>query len=477
MDLAITNVVNVSVSQTPTGIGQYNTSNLALFSDEVPNLGSFGSLGYKIYLAPSDVATDFGSSSKTYAMANSIFSQQPNILASNGYLVVIPMTVAVQHIAFSGVPASGKFNLVYGALSTADINYNDTAAQIQTKLQAIAGLEEVTVTGSMATSLDITFNGVYGVQSLLTTSGNTLQTSAPAAITITVTSTTTGEKLDAAITRTKDLVQYFGLVPSAVCSEIGQSDLLAAAAVIQPLNKIGFFVSNQQADITTGGMIDLLRSGKFTQSRGLYYGSTVKSECLGMMASYAGRALSTNFSGSNTTQTMHLKDLVGVQPDPTMTQTILTLAQAAGADTYISLQGIAKVFCSGKNSFFDQVYNLQWFVGALQVAGFNYLAQSSTKIPQTEAGMDGLKGAYRSVCEQAVTNQYSAPGQWTSSTTFGNQVDFLANIAQRGYYIYSVPVAKQSQADREDRKAPLVQIALKEAGAIQSSTVIVNINA
>ena len=44
-----------------------------------------------------------------------------------------------------------------------------------------------------------------------------------------------------------------------------------------------------------------------------------------------------------------------------------------------------------------------------KLAGFNYLAQSSTKIPQTEAGMDGLKGAYRAVCQQAVANQNPAP--------------------------------------------------------------------
>jgi hypothetical protein len=173
---------------------------------------------------------------------------------------------------------------------------------------------------------------------------------------------------------------------------------------------------------------------------------------------------------------MHLKDLITIQPDPSMTQTLLNKAQAAGADVYASFQGVAKVFTSGANDFFDQVYNLQWFVGALQVAGFNYLAQSSTKVPQTEAGMDGLKGAYRAVCEQAVTNQYSAPGAWNSPTTFGNQADLLQNIAQRGYYIYSVPVAQQLQVDRAARVAPLVQIALKEAGAIQKSTVIVNVN-
>ena len=91
--------------------------------------------------------------------------------------------------------------------------------------------------------------------------------------------------------------------------------------------------------------------------------------------------------------------------------------------------------------------------------------------------MDGFKGALRAVCEQAVTNQYSAPGQWNSPTTFGNQGDFLANILQRGYYIFSLPIGKQPQVDREARKAPLVQIALKEAGAIDSASIIVNVNA
>ena len=135
------------------------------------------------------------------------------------------------------------------------------------------------------------------------------------------------------------------------------------------------------------------------------------------------------------------------------------------------------MFCSGTNTFFDRVYNLLWFNGALQVAGFNYLAQTNTKIPQTEAGMDGLKGAYRNVCEQAVTNGYLAPGTWTSSTLFGVPADLIANVAQRGYYIYSVPLSQQSQTNRAARQASLCQIAAKEAGAIQSSNIIVNINA
>lgn len=373
MQLQVSNVVDISVSSTPSGLSAFNTSNLALFTADTPS--PVFTDGYKIYLEPTEVGTDFGTGSNTYKEALAVFSQAPNILAGGGYFVIIPYTLS--------------------------------------------------------------------------------------------------ETLDAAIVRTKDLVQYFGVMSSVIES---QADMLAAAAVLQALNKIGFFVQKVAGAIDPGGSLDLLRSGGFTHSRGLHYGATLDIDALVMQASYAGRALSTNFSGSNTTSTMALKDLAGVQPDPTMTQTLYNKAKTAGADIYVSFEGVAKVQSFGANSFFDQVYNLGWFVAALQTAGFNYLAQSSTKVPQTENGMDGLKGAYTAVCSQAVTNAYAAPGVWNSPTTFGDQADLLQNIKQLGYYIFSQPIAQQAQVDRAARKAPLCQIALKEAGAIQTSSVIVNVN-
>lgn len=477
--LPLTNIINISVLEAQAGVGSYNTSNLGMFSDEIA-ANSFGDDGFKAYIDPSDVATDFGTSSKTYQMALAIFSQQPNILTGNGQLIVILIGHATSHLALSGVAASGTFKINFGGNASAFINWDDTAAEIQTAIRLIPGLEAALVTGSIASQvLDIELAGVYGAAPAITITSNTLATSGPVAITITVTVPSAGETLAAAITRTKDLVQYFGILITATCAQVGQTDLLAAAAVIQTLNKIGFFVSFTEADIQTGGMIDLLRTGTLTQSRGLFYGDSSSSglNAILMAAAYAGRALSVNFSGSNTTSTMNLKDLRTIQPDPSMTQTIYNEAKAAGADIYASMQGVPKVICFGANKFFDQVYNLRWFVGALQVAGFNYLAQTDTKVPQTEDGMDGLKGAYRNVSEQAVTNQYSAPGSWNSPTVFGNPADLIANVAQRGYYIYSTPISQQSQVDRAARKAPLIQIALKEAGAIQESDVIVNVNA
>jgi hypothetical protein len=490
--LALTNVINISVATPQPGAGAYNTSNVALFSRETVSLATFGTLGYKLYTSPVQVATDFGSNSNTFAMANAIFSQQPNILLGGGYLCIIPFLTtsqtAVQRVTLplttAGLPAiSGNFEFTFGGHSTAAIAWNlNTAAAIQTIIQAATGMTTFTVSNvvngasGVLVSFDITFVGLSGAQVLGTISANTLFDSLGNTPAVFVTTTVIGsaaETLDQGILRTSGLVQYFGvmaaeLVPSAV--------MLLAAAVIQAMNKILLVVSYTAADVLPGGLLDLLRTGGFTQTRGLYY-DDILSTALVFMASYAGLGFSTVFNGSNTTQTMHLKTLSGVQPDPNLTQTMLTQALAAGADTYPSLQGVSKVFCSGTNDFFDNQYNLQWLAGALQVAGFNYLATTNTKIPQTETGMDGLKGAYRAVLEQGVTNQFLAPGSWLSATMFGNVADLVKNISQRGYYIYSQPVSQQAQTARSARQAPLVQIAIKYAGAIQSSSVIVYVNA
>lgn len=368
----LSTVINISVSETPTGVSAFNTSNVALFTTETPS-PSFTN-GFAIFLDPTDVGTAFGTGSTTYQMALALFSQQPNILLNNGYLVIIPFL--------------------------------------------------------------------------------------------------SSETLVQALSRTSGLVSYFAVMTTQIESE---GDMLAAAAAIQAANQIALFAQTSTSTIAPGGSIDMLRTGLFTQSRGLFYDSTTLA-ALQFQAAFAGRAFSTVFTGSNTAQNMHLKTLNTIQPDPGIDQTILTEAQTAGADCYVSIQGVPCVFESGANDWFDNVYNLQAFAGYLQVAGFNYLAGSSTKIPQTEQAMTGLKQAYQAVCQQFVSNGYLAPGAWNSPTTFGNQSALISNVAQFGYYIYSSPIATQPQSSRIARAAPLVQIAVKEAGGINSSSVLVFVN-
>lgn len=487
----LTNVINISIATPQPGVGAYNTSNMALFSRETVNLPTFGTLGYKQYTSSAQVATDFGSSSNTFAMANAIFSQQPNITLPGGYLVVIPFLAAAQvaqqtitvPLSTNGLPAStGSFEFTFATHSTAVIPYNSTQAAIQTLVQATTGMTAFTVTGATyqsngaIASFQINFVGTSGAQTLGTISSNTLVDSMSTAILPVVTTTivgSTGETLDQAILRTQGLVQYFGMAAVEITP---QTVLLLAAAYVQTLNKMLIDVTFTAADVAPAGRCDLIRTGGFTQTRCLFY-DDVLADALTFAACYAGLGFSTVFTGSNTTQTMHLKTLSGQQPDPNITTNLFAQCQTAGVDTYISIQGVSKVFCSGANDFFDNQYNLQWLAGALQVAGFNYLATTNTKIPQTGPGMDGLKGAYRQVLQQAVINQFLAPGSWTSSTTFGNINSLVQNIAQFGYYMYSAPVSKQSQTARLARQAPLVQIAIKYAGAIQSSSVVVYVNA
>jgi hypothetical protein len=376
--LPISNVITVSVSLGNVGVNEPNTGNLCVFSSETPGT-SFPAAGYGIYQTPAAVAADWGTSSITYKMANTVFSQQPNILAPGGSLIVVPF-----------IPS---------------------------------------------------------------------------------------ETLSAAITRAQGLVNFFGCMSTQIED---QADTLAAAAVTQALNLILFIVQYSSATIAPGGTLDLLRTGGFTQTRGLYYGDSSGSpagiNALLMMAAYASRGMSVDFDGSDTTITMALKTLVGIQPDPTASQTLYNEALAAGADVYMSIDGDPVVGCFGANNFFDQVDNRIWFATALQIAAFNYLAQVDTKIAQTEAGMDGYKAALAAVCQQGVTNQYIAPGVWTSPTTFGNPASLISNIADVGYYLYSVPIAQQSVAARAARSAPPVSIAIKEAGAIQNGSIVIFVN-
>lgn len=102
---------------------------------------------------------------------------------------LIPQTT-VQAIALSGIAASGTFELTYGAQTTAAINWNDSLATIQGKLQALTGLGSVTIAGSIASKLlTVTFTGVAPVALPLGVTANSLMTSAPAAIGFTFTQT------------------------------------------------------------------------------------------------------------------------------------------------------------------------------------------------------------------------------------------------------------------------------------------------
>lgn len=287
------------------------------------------------------------------------------------------------------------------------------------------------------------------------------------------------ETVREALDRMGDSVFFYSVLIDNELADSDPTEFAALVAQLQAAGKLLIYTSSDINDLNPGSPLDLVRQASEYRGRMLYYGNELLNGAAVQQtqifsAAYAGRGLSVDFAGVGTAITMHGKQLVTITPDQTIGQTQLNLALTAGVDVYVSIAGVPAVFCSGANTFFDQVYNTDWFSNALQVAGFNYLLPINFKIPQTEEGMSGLKDAYRNVCAQAVSNGVLAPGAWTSAVPAGvPQKLFQTNIQNIGFFVYSQAVAAQAPADRVARKAPLVQIAAKLAGAIQSTSVLV----
>lgn len=186
------------------------------------------------------------------------------------------------------------------------------------------------------------------------------------------------------------------------------------------------------------------------------------------------RAFTVNFNGSNTTITLKFKQ------EPGVTYEALTVNQAAALDAkncnvFVYYQNDAAILQQGvmaNGDFFDERHGLDWLQNYVQTNLFNMLYTSTSKVPQTDAGVTRLLANVEQSMDQAVTNGLVAPGIWS-----GGPVGQLASgeTLTKGYYMYAQPLAEQAQADREARKAPLIQVACKLAGAVHYADVQINV--
>lgn len=188
-----------------------------------------------------------------------------------------------------------------------------------------------------------------------------------------------------------------------------------------------------------------------------------------------GRLLTTNFNANNTTITLMWKQEPGIEAE-TLSTSQANALQAKNCNVFVNYSNDTAIVQNGvtpSGIFIDSVYNSIWFQNRIQTDVYNLLYQSPTKIPQTDAGNALIAAALESGCAAAVNNGYLGPGVWNSAG-FGalKQGDTLS----KGYYVYTPPIATQAQSDREARKSVPFQIAAKEAGAIHSVDILVNVN-
>ncbi|WP_112902469.1 DUF2213 domain-containing protein [Escherichia coli] len=91
---------------------------------------------------------------------------------------------------------------------------------------------------------------------------------------------------------------------------------------------------------------------------------------------------------------------------------------------------------------------------------------------QPQAGITRLLSNVEKSLDQAVQNGLIAPGVWN-----GGDLGQLSSgdTLPKGYYVYAQPLDEQAQSEREARKAPVIQAAIKLAGAVHYADVQINV--
>jgi hypothetical protein len=462
-------------------------NSLMLFTHEQPsNVDS-----YRVYTDLSSVGADYGTTSITYNMANAIFSQSPNIISGSGRLVIAPLQTATSATAGNNVGVDISANLpALKAVSDGDIEItidgtvvpltdlnftgavtlSDVASVIEDKIGSLAS---VTASSTAITikSKTVGTTSAITIAQLAGGTGTDLSVAGllnVAAGTNTAGTDATGETLTDAVARLNNLVQFVGFMTTQHLQD-------AAITAVSFTDKI--FLHHLASSSNYAGIATTIKDANKTQVR-LISSLSGLDEARLLKAAYASRAFSVLLSGTSTTLTMNAKSLTGVNADIYMTETLKTQAIDAGVDILPSVDNrITKTLTSGANGYFDDVYNELALKLDLEVATFNVLATSNNKVPQTEVGMAVLVNSINRVLNQYITNGYIGVGNSWNGATFGNPEDFLRLITEQGYYVYYMPISQQSQVDREARKAPIIQIALKTAGAIHKVIGLVNVEA
>lgn len=283
----------------------------------------------------------------------------------------------------------------------------------------------------------------------------------------------TVETLLQAVNASLQYTNWYGLA-IADSADLVEADVISVAAAIEAssLSRI-LAVTTADVNVLVAGNTDnigyKLKAAGYARTF-WQYSSSSKYAAI----SAFGRAFTVNFTGSNTTITLKFKT------EPGITYETLTTAQAAAIDAingnvyvyYANDTAIIQQGVMANGDFFDERHGLDWLQNYVQTNLYNLLYTSATKIPQTDAGVTRLMTNVEASLDQAVNNGLIAPGVWNGGPI--GQIE-SGDTLTKGYYVYADAVANQAQSDREARKSPVIQAAIKLAGAIHYGDVQINV--
>ena len=498
MSVSINNVVTVTLLQSGALAMADNPNVVTMLTSEQQGPLSSASR-YRIYSDSGSVAADFGTASKAYDFALSFFGTSPNATNAGGFLVIgywrgAEETLMATSASLNGAQLSeativGALQQVADGTLTVDVDGVPEALtgldfQSATTLAAIVDIIDAELTGATASISDqrvvitsdtsgasstVTFasdpgTGTFIGQPLaLTTGSGGFLTQGAAAETL------TAETKLAAITELFAQVKFRGAMfidnptdeESKTLAEWGQAnDVLQYDVFESPANLL-VDPTNVVWDIKLSGL---------TNYRMLYS----KAGNRKLAASYMARVHTVNFAAEKSALTMHLKELSVAAEE--YTQTEVNNAKMVGLDLYTTIKLTPAILTSGANVFTDERYNLIALVDFIQVGMYNLLKLTGTKIPQTRRGVNQLIDQAEKTTRQFVRAGVAAPGTWSSPDYFGNRETFEQSIINNGFYWLAGSLADQAQNSREARESPVLQGAVKMAGAVHSVDLIINVN-
>jgi hypothetical protein len=430
------------------------------------------------------IATDFGTTSPEYLAAQAFFSQSPQPsdvqigrwakTATNGLIRGRILSTSEQDISKFQSIDSGAFDVtidgsvvnVSGVVLTEASNLNAVASAVTEKLNSKGTclwdgqrfVIKSATTGTTSTVSTVTNTGLSVVMGL--EAGTTMVNGAQA------------ETLIEAITAMLDRPSWYMCF---VAADYETEDAVAAAGLIEaasPTRVIAFtsMDTNELDAQKTDTLGAKLKALVYNHSLVMYSSTNAQAA-----ASVLGRMSTVDFQGSSTTITLKFKQCPGVVAENLTTQQANALRDknvnvfaAYDNDTSILQEGIM----SG-GWFIDERHGLDWLQNQVQTDIWNLLYTSTTKVGQDEAGATTLVSTCNRSLDRAVTNGLVAPGVWNGSPIGSLQT---GDTLSTGYYVYIQPMDEQAQSDREARKAPPIQIAVKLRGAIHFVDVAITVN-
>lgn len=490
--LSVSRLVGVQTIFSPVAAGRRGFGTLLILGDSDVISGAEK---LRTYTTLDAVAQDFGVTAPEYYGAALYFGQSPRprelmigrwlSAAVTAELVGGNLTAAEQAIANWTSVTSGELDIEIDGttvnLTTLDLsgetNLNGVASVINTAL-------DNAVTGATCTwdgKRFIIKGAATGSSGSISYASDTL--GSPLASQMKLTAGTAAAVADGfdsvtpaqAAADFADLsADWYGLTFCASAA-VNDSDHLAVAAFIEASGKARRYgVTATNANVLSGSVdtdiASKLKAAGYRRTSCLYCSSNPYAIC-----SMFARAFAVNFSGNRTTITLMYKQLPGVVYEQ-LTETEAQVLEDKNCNVYVLYDNDTAILQYGVNcdgTFFDELHGADWLADAVQVAIYNLLYQSQTKIPQTDEGTAQIVNAAQRVLDQAVQNGFAAPGIWNAdgfgTLQRGDRLD-------SGYYVYMPSVDDQDQSEREARMAPPMQIAVKLAGAIHTADVIISIN-